>query len=120
MSSRISNAITKKAEDNKKNGGRIGDKYNVIDKEEPRGQSVAENGIPCTARYCVTQLNRLSQENKELSTKETILKNKLNDLYKVIDENYTETVEKNDDTAIIRAETELDLITKILDMEDKI
>ena len=98
----------------------MSDRYTVINKEEPHGQSVAENGIPCTAKYCVTQLNRLSQENKELSMKETILKNKLNGLYEAIDENYTETVEKNDDTAIIRAETELDLITKILDMRDKI
>ena len=52
-------------------------KYDVIDKEEPRGQSVAENGIPCTARYCVTQLNRLSQENEGLSMKEIRLESKL-------------------------------------------
>ena len=92
----------------------MNDKYTVINRKEPRGQSVAENGIPCTARSCVTQLNRLSQENKELRTKEIILKNKLNDLYEAIDEHYTENGKKNDNTAIIRAETELDLITKIL------
>ena len=31
--------------------------YNIINKEEPRGQSVAWHGIPCTARTCVTRLN---------------------------------------------------------------
>ena len=45
------------------------DRYTVIDEEEPRGQSVAEEGIPCTARHCVTQLNRLYRENKELKSK---------------------------------------------------
>lgn len=34
----------------------MSDRYTIINKEEPRGQSVAENGIPCTARHCVTQL----------------------------------------------------------------
>lgn len=53
------------------------DKYEVIDREECRGQSVAENGIPCTARHCVTQLNRLFQENEELSMKEIRLESKL-------------------------------------------
>lgn len=38
----------------------------------------------------------------------------LNDLYEGIDEHYTETLENNDELAIIRAKTELDLITKIL------
>lgn len=39
----------------------MSDRYNVINQKEARGQSVAENGIPCTARHCVTQLNRLFQ-----------------------------------------------------------
>lgn len=43
--------------------------YTVIDKAGPCGQSVAYNGIPCTAKRCVTELNRLLQENKELHTK---------------------------------------------------
>lgn len=55
----------------------MGNRYTVINKEEPRGQSVVENGIPCTARHCVTQLNRLSQENEELSMKEIRLESKL-------------------------------------------
>ena len=41
-------------------------RFTVINKEEPRGQSVADNGIPCTARHCVTNLNRLHEENQRL------------------------------------------------------
>lgn len=44
----------------------MGDRYTVINREEPRGQSVAENGIPCTARHCVTQLNGLFRDNEKL------------------------------------------------------
>ena len=40
--------------------------YDVINKTEPRGQSVTYAGIPCTARTCVTRLNRLTEENKQL------------------------------------------------------
>lgn len=127
----------------------MSDRYTVINKEEPRGHSVAENGIPCTARHCVTQLNRLSQDNEKLEARLKLLSdftedftqqinrsimvenhilteklraiNKLlNDLYEGIDENYTEALENNDELTIIRAKTELDLITKILDEVDEI
>lgn len=40
--------------------------YTVIDREEPRGQSVADDGIPCTARTCCTRLNILERENEQL------------------------------------------------------
>ena len=40
--------------------------YDVINKAEPRGQSVTYKGIPCTARTCVTRLNRLTEENEQL------------------------------------------------------
>ena len=50
------------------------DVWDIINKEEPRGQSVTLNGIPCTARTCVTNLNRLTRENKEL-------KNELQKMY---------------------------------------
>ena len=40
--------------------------YDVINKAEPRGQSVTYEGIPCTARTCVTRLNRLTEENEQL------------------------------------------------------
>lgn len=55
----------------------MSDRYTVINKEEPRGQSVAENGIPCTARHCVTQLNRLFQDNEKLELKVIELESKL-------------------------------------------
>ena len=42
------------------------DRYTIIDEEEPRKQSVAYEGIPCTARTCVTRLNHLTRENKQL------------------------------------------------------
>ena len=44
----------------------------------------------------------------------------LNDLYEAIDENYTEALENNDELAIVRAKTELELATKILDGVEKI
>ena len=44
----------------------MGDRYTVINREEPHGQSVAENGIPCTAIHCVTQLNGLFRDNEKL------------------------------------------------------
>lgn len=55
----------------------MSDRYTVINKEEPRGQSVAENGIPCTAIHCVTQLNRLFRDNEKLELKIVRLESKL-------------------------------------------
>lgn len=55
----------------------MSDRYTVINMEEPRGQSVAENGIPCTARHCVTQLNRLYPENEKLGLEMIGLESKL-------------------------------------------
>lgn len=42
--------------------------YDVIDKEEPRGQSVTYNRILCTARHCCTNLNRLTEENEQFKS----------------------------------------------------
>lgn len=55
----------------------MSDRYTVINQEEGRGQSVAENGIPCTARHCVTQLNRLFQDNEKLGLEMIGLESKL-------------------------------------------
>lgn len=55
----------------------MSDRYTVINREEGRGQSVAENGIVCTARYCVTQLNRLSHNNEKLEKEVIELKSRL-------------------------------------------
>lgn len=127
----------------------MNDKYTVINKNEPRGQSIAENGIPCTAKYCVAELNRLFQDNENLETRLKLLSdftedftqqinrsvmaenhilteksheinNLLNDLYEAIDENYTERLENDDELAIIRAEAQLNLITSIIDEIEKI
>lgn len=64
-------------EDPKKGGDNMSDRYNVINKEEPHGRSVAENGIPCTAKYCVAQLNRLFRDNEKLELKIVELESKL-------------------------------------------
>ena len=111
----------------------MNDKYTVINKNEPRGQSIAENGIPCTAKYCVAELNRLFQDNENLETRLKLLsdftedftqqinrsimvenqiliaelhsiKKLLYDLYEGIDEHYTETLENNDELAIACAD----------------
>lgn len=127
----------------------MSDRYNVINKEEPRGQSVAENGIPCTAKYCVAQLNGLSQDNEKLEARLKLLldftedftqqinrsimaenhilieklhaTNKLlTDLYEEINGNYIETLERNDELAIACADAELQLIKEIIDKMEEI
>ena len=55
--------------------------YDVIDKEEPRGQSVTYDGIPCTARTCVTLLNRLTEENEQLKQQNEFLKRRCNEYW---------------------------------------
>lgn len=60
----------------------MSDRYTVINKEEPHGQSVAENGIPCTARHCVTQLNGLFRDNEKLELKIIELESKLKSIKK--------------------------------------
>ena len=127
----------------------MNDKYTVINKKEPHGQSIAENGIPCTAILCATQLNRLSQNNEKLEARLKLLsdftedftqqinrsimvenqiliaelhsiKKLLYDLYEGIDEHYTETLENNDELAIACADAELQLIKKIIDKMEEI
>ena len=67
------------------------------------------------------QINRsIMVENQILITELHSIKKLLYDLYEGIDEHYTETLENNDELAIVRAKTELDLITKILDEVEKI
>lgn len=67
------------------------------------------------------QINRsIMVENQILITELNSIKKLLNDLYEGIDENYTETLENNDELAIVRAKTELNLITKLLDRVEKI
>lgn len=74
-----------------------------------------------------TSIDLIQQLNHSVVKKNRILTERLHefnklliDLYEVIDEHYTETLENNDELAIIRAETELKLITKILEEVEKI
>ena len=55
----------------------MSDRYTFINKSLPHRQSVAENGIPCTAKYCVAQLNRLFRDNEKLELKIVELESKL-------------------------------------------
>nr|DAF73421.1 MAG TPA: hypothetical protein [Caudoviricetes sp.] len=65
-------------------------------------------------------INRLLiKENRNLMTKLNNINKLLNDLYEAIDEHYTETLENNDGLAMVRAEAELKLITKILEEMEK-
>lgn len=82
----------------------MSDRYTVINKEEGRGQSVAENGIPCTARHCVTQLNRLFRDNEKLELEIIGLESKL----------------KTIEFVLKYEKSKLDLITKIFDEVNKI
>lgn len=69
----------------------------------------------------IQQINRsVMAENHMLTEKSHAINNLLNDFYEAIDENYTERLENDDELAIVRAKTELDLITKILEEVKKI
>ena len=113
------------------------------------GQSVAENRIPCTAKYCVAQLNRLSQVNEKLEARLKLLSDftedftqqinrsimaenhilsvkvqgvndLLNDLYEAINENYAKASKRKKETAIVYAHAQLQLITEIIDEVERI
>ena len=69
----------------------------------------------------VQQINRsILAENQILITEFHNIKKLLYDLYKGIDEHYTETLENNDELAVARADAELQLIKKIIDKVEKI
>lgn len=61
------------------------------------------------------QINRsIMVENQILITELNNIKKLLNDLYEAIDEHYTETLENNDELAVVRAEAQLKLITRLI------
>lgn len=67
------------------------------------------------------QINRsILVENQILITELHSIKKLLYDLYEGIDEHYTETLENNDELAIIRADAQLQLIKKIIDKMEEI
>lgn len=67
------------------------------------------------------QLNcSVMKKNRVLIEKSHMINKFLNDLYEAIDEYYTETLERNDELAIARAEAQLKLIKEIIDRVEKI
>lgn len=64
----------------------------------------------------IQQINRsILEENQTLITELHSIKKLLYDLYKGIDEHYTETLENNDELAIVCADAQLQLIKEIID-----
>lgn len=67
------------------------------------------------------QINRATlAENQILITELNNIKKLLNDLYEGIDEYYTETLERNDELAVARADAQLKLIKEIIDRVEEI
>lgn len=100
-----------------------------------------EKSIPITCLQLVEELeknkklknhhkslvNLTQQLHRSVMSKNRILTGRLqkidkllNDLYEGIDEYYTETLERNDELAVARAEAQLQLIKKIIDKVEKI
>lgn len=66
------------------------------------------------------QINRsIMVENQILITELNNIKKLLNDLYEGIDEYYTETLERNDELAVARADAQLKLIKEIIEILQK-
>lgn len=67
------------------------------------------------------QINRsIMVENQILITELNSIKKLLYDLYEGIDEYYTETLERNDELAVARADAQLQLIKEIIDKMEEI
>lgn len=92
-------------------------KYTVIDKEEPYGQSVSENEIPCTAKYCAAELNRLTQENHRMSVMIEEFNKLLNDLFNKLNNAKASSKREID---IACAYAQLRLIAEIIDEAERI
>ena len=69
----------------------------------------------------IQQINHsIMVENQTLITELHNIMKLLNDLYEGIDEYYTETLERNDELAIARADAQLQLIKEIIDEVERI
>lgn len=69
----------------------------------------------------IQQINHsIMVENQTLITELHNIMKLLNDLYEGIDEYYTETLERNDELVIARADAQLQLIKEIIDKVEKI
>lgn len=76
---------------------------------------------------CGEEIRRLESELEDCNAYMELYKKKsnniikfLNNLYESIDENYTETLENNDELAIVRAEAQLNLVTSIINEVERI
>lgn len=76
---------------------------------------------------CGEEIRRLESELEDCNADMELYKKKsnniikfLNNLYESIDENYTETLENNDELAIVRAEAQLNLVTSIISEVERI
>lgn len=98
----------------------MNDKYTVINKEDPYKQSIAVNGIPCTARCSVATLNRLTRENNRMSVMIQGFNELLNDLFKELDGNYAKASKSKKEIDIAFAYAQMKLITKIIDEVERI
>ena len=98
----------------------MNDKYTVINKKEPRGQSIAVNGIPCPERCPVATLNRSTRENNRMSVMIQGFNELLNDLFKELDENYAKASKSKREIDIACAYSQLRLITEIIDEVERI
>ena len=104
-----------------KNGGKdTSDRYTVINNEEPYGQSVAVNGIPCTARCSVATLNRLTQENHRMSIMIQEFNKLLNNLFKESNRNWAKASKSKKEIDIACAYAQLKLIKEIIDKMEEI
>lgn len=70
--------------------------------------------------YTANKFRSIMAENHILREKSHAINNLLNDLYEGIDEYYTETLERNDELAIARADAQLQLIKEIIDEVERI
>lgn len=64
--------------------------------------------------------SKVCQQLVDEQLKNVGIQNFLNDLYEAIDEHYTEVLENNGDSNLIRIEAQLALIRKIIDEVEKI
>ena len=101
----------------------LNDRYNnvceLLEKEREKNRKLKN--------HHKTSINLIQQVDTSVLKKNSILTKGLHginqlliELYEEIDKNYTESLENNDELAVDRAETELKLITKILEEVEKI
>lgn len=97
--------------------------YKQLVEEQEKNSELEEQLIALldSIKTFTQHINRsVMAENQILSAKVKEINELLNDLYEGIDENYTEKLEDDDELAIIRAETQLELIIRIINEVGKI